>query len=238
MGRRTSLVLGVLTLVLAGIVACVAFTSSERQQTVLKGEQGMASAQPAPSPSSAPSSEQNTSPPPEASAAPTIEWRIPASPMIGVDVPAIERSFKVEGASLGSPITPPFDPDVIADTLYYENDHAVRGADPGTDSNNTVYLTGHTWRGGEAAMDVIDQKMAVGDELLVTTVESKRLGVKLRYVVTDSRRYPKAALPSVDKVWEVAPGRMVIITCNLRDDGERSTHNHVFYAELVGVTDS
>ena len=56
------------------------------------------------------------------------------------------------------------------------------------------------------------------------------------YVVTGSERYPEALLPSVDKVWEVAPGRMVIMTCNLRADGEHQTHTHVFYAELRGVT--
>lgn len=216
----------------------MAFTSSERQPTASEGEQGVASEISAPLPSSTPSNRPTTAPLPEVSPTPTIEWRIPASPMIGLDAPALERSFRVEGASLGSPITPPFDPETVADTLYYESDHAVRGADPGTDSNNTVYLTGHTWRGGEAAMNVIDQRMAVGDELLVTTVESRRLGVKLRYVVTGSERHLETRLPGVGKVWEVAPGRMVILTCNLRADGEHQSHTHVFYAELTGVVAS
>lgn len=234
MGRRASLALGVLTLVLAGIVAFVALTPSERQREFPVSEQGVAPEVSVPPPS-IPSSVPSKSPLPEASPAPTV-WRVPASPMVGVEIPALKRSFRVEGVSLGSPITPPFEPDAVADTLYYENDHAVRGADPGTDSSNTVYLTGHTWRGGTAAMNVIDQEMAVGDELLVTTVKSRRLGVRLRYVVTGSERYPEALLPSVDKVWEVAPGRMVIMTCNLRADGEHQTHTHVFYAELRGVT--
>ena len=155
--------------------------------------------------------------------------------MIGLDVPALKRSFTVEGVSLGSPITPPFDSATVADTLYYENNHAVRGADPGTDAVNTVYVTGHTWRGGEAAMNVIDAELATGDELLVTTTESKRLGARLRYVVTSQATYQEALLPSVDKVWEVSPGRMVIMTCNLRTDGKHQTHTHVFYAELRGV---
>lgn len=156
--------------------------------------------------------------------------------MTGLEIPALKRSFVVEGVSLGSPIVPPFDAATVANTLYYENNHAVRGADPGTDATNTVYVTGHTWRGGDAAMNVIDTGLAVGDELLVTTTESRRLGVRLRYVVADEATYQETLLPSVDKVWQVAPGRMVIMTCNLREDGAHQTHTRVFYAELQGVT--
>ena len=154
MGRRASLFLGVLTLALAVVVAFVALASSERQRQLSGEKQEVASDFSTPPPAGIPSSTPTMAPSLEASPSPTIEWRVPASPMIGVDVPVLERSFRVEGASLGSPITPPFDPDTIANTLYYENDHAVRSADPGTDSNNTVYLTGHTWRGGDAAMKI------------------------------------------------------------------------------------
>lgn len=238
MGRRASFVFGVLTLILAVVVAFVAFTSSERQAAASKRGQVTALETPVPLPPSTPSSEPTMTPSQEVSASPATMRRVPASPMIGLDVSALSRSFRVEGVSLGSPITPPFDSSTIADTLYYEANHAVRGADPGTDSLNTVYLAGHTWRDGAAAMNVIDQELEVDDELFVTTVESRRRGVKLRYVVTDSIQYRKSLLPSMDKVWEVAPGRMVILTCDLRDDGGRSTHNRVFFADLVDVVDS
>lgn len=156
--------------------------------------------------------------------------------MTGIEIPALRRSFTAEGVSLGSPIDPPFDPATVATTLYYESDHAVRGANPGTDAANTVYVTGHTWRGGDAAMNVIDRELRVGDELFVTTTRSERSGARLRYVVRDTAVYQEALLPSVSKLWEVAPGRLVIITCNLRDDGAAQTHTRVFYAELTGVT--
>lgn len=170
------------------------------------------------------------------SAKPENERRIPASPMTGLEIPALGREFNTEGVSLGSPIDPPFDPATVATTLYYESDHSVRGAYPGTDTDNTVYVTGHTWRGGDAAMNVIDLHLTVGDELLVTTARSERLGVRLRYVVRSTSVYQEASLPRVSKLWQVAPGRLVIITCNLRDDGAAQTHTRVFYAELTGVT--
>lgn len=221
-------------LILAGVFVTLAM--SERQPTPVRAEQGAVPAISAPPPYRTPEPAVTMSPSQEASTGPVLPRRIPASPMIGLDVPALTRSFAVEGVSLGSPITPPFDAATVADTLYYENNHAVRGADPGTDAGNTVYVTGHTWRGGDAAMNAIDAGLAVGDELLVTTVESKRLGVRLRYVVADVATYQETLLPSVDKVWQVVPGRMVIMTCNLREDGKHQTHTRVFYAELRGVT--
>ena len=233
MDRRTSLTLGVLTLALAGVFLTLAM--SERQPIPVQAGQGAASDVSAPSPSGMPDPTITMSPSKEASVSPAAVRRVPASPMLRLDIPALKRSFAVEGVSLGSPITPPFDAATVASTLYYENNHTVRGADPGTDAANTVYVTGHTWRGGDAAMNAIDAGLATGDELFVTTTESRHLGVRLRYVVADQATYQEALLPSVDKVWQVAPGRMVIMTCNLREDGAHQTHTRVFYAELSGV---
>lgn len=220
-----------MALVLAGIALAVA--TSGRQSVTLEGGDRVAPVvRPAPPFVTTP----NTEPPQTLSATPEVVRRIPASPMTGLEIPALGRKFNTEGVSLGAPIDPPFNTATVANTLYYESDHSVRGANPGTDTDNTVYVTGHTWRGGDAAMNVIDRHLRVGDELLVTTARSERLGVRLRYVVRRTSVYQESSLPGVSKLWEVAPGRLVIITCNLRDDGGSQTHTRVFYAELTGIT--
>jgi len=230
-GRRRSLLVGVLVLSLAVIVLVSALSGN--QFGSFEGGKEAVPASPAPPLPSTPSLPA-TSPSQSASVSPTVR-RVPASPMIGLEIPALDRSYVVEGVSLGTPIEPPFNPATVGHTLYYENNHAVRGADPGTDSDNVVYVTGHTWRSGDAAMNLIDRKLAVGDELRVTTVNSKRLGVQLCYVVEDTEYPPEEELPFVEKMWEVAPGRLNLFTCKLREDGGEQSHTRVFFAELRGT---
>jgi hypothetical protein len=53
----------------------------------------------------------------------------------------------------------------------------------------------------------------------------------VRYTVQSTRRYAKDALPDADEVWEVSPGRLVLITCFQRADGRKATENLVVVAE-------
>jgi hypothetical protein len=51
------------------------------------------------------------------------------------------------------------------------------------------------------------------------------------YTVERTGRYGKNELAGAADVWEVAPGRLVLITCFQRGDGRSSTENLVVFAE-------
>ena len=56
----------------------------------------------------------------------------------------------------------------------------------------------------------------------------------VRYSVTSTHRYAKDALPDAGEIWEVSPGRLVLITCFQRADGSVATENLVVVAESQG----
>jgi hypothetical protein len=135
--------------------------------------------------------------------------------------------------SLGSPIDPPFDTDMVDEVVYFDTS---RGARPGSHTSNSSYFAGHTCRGEECltAFDVLDQHLQVGDDIFLTTVASEKQNIRLHYTVTEDNLYPRNSLPEADEVWAVIPNRLVFITCNLRADGAEQSDNHVFFAEYVG----
>jgi hypothetical protein len=51
------------------------------------------------------------------------------------------------------------------------------------------------------------------------------------YTVTGTARYDKDALPDAADVWTIAPGRLVLITCFVDDDGRTTDDNFVVFAE-------
>lgn len=99
---------------------------------------------------------------------------------------------------------------------------------PGTASSDTVYVIGHTWRKGDAVFDAL-QHVQEGQEITLTVD-----GQQLRYRVDDTVRYLKNEVYDTDEVWRIVPGRLILISCFLRDDGQRSTENFVVYASLQG----
>jgi hypothetical protein len=53
------------------------------------------------------------------------------------------------------------------------------------------------------------------------------------YTVASTHRYGKDELPGATEVWEVSPGRLVLITCFQRADGREATENLVVVAEAA-----
>lgn len=173
---------------------------------------------------------------PEPSSAPRgMDIAVKASPMIGLWIPRLDLKLAVKQVRLDSvPVNPPFNRSTVGHLVYQDT---YRGSNPGTDATNATYIAGHTWRGGYAAFDTVDQRLRNADDIFVMTESSRRLGVWLHYVVTENHVWPQSQLPHEKSVWEVKP-HLVLITCKLRSDGQHQSHNHVFFADLAGVVSS
>lgn len=103
------------------------------------------------------------------------------------------------------------------------------GGTPGSHSDNTVYLYGHTWK--EPAVFNRVEELATGALVRVTT----RTGC-LDYVVDGSFTVEKSTLDEHPAVTVATPGRLVLIGCH-REAGleERTTRNIVVTAHLKGT---
>lgn len=176
---------------------------------------------PAPTPASTVTPSPSSTPEPTvvAVAAP-VQLQVPS---VGIDVGVL-------------PIAPPtggdLDPPTMRDAYWID-----AFGQPGTETDNTVYIAGHSWDSGPAAFNSLfdtgaqDAKVHPGDEIVLTTGQGR-----LTYVVSGSARYPKDSLAEVDEVWRIVPDRLVLITCFQRNDGGASQDNLVIYAELETST--
>jgi hypothetical protein len=119
----------------------------------------------------------------------------------GIDVavlPLTPTGADVESQS----IVPPFTDDGYWLTSY--------GA-PGKGSENTTYITGHSWEGREAPFDRFSTDTEVGDRITVAT----KTGT-LDYTVDSITTHDKDTLKTSD-IWNIAPNRLVIISCYTED---------------------
>jgi sortase (surface protein transpeptidase) len=159
----------------------------------------------------------------------------PPSPAEGLVTPAAPTRVEVPTVGLVVdvlPVTPDggeLDPPTLDEAYWIEP-----YGSPGTGSDNTVYLAGHSFDSGPAAFNPLFDKdsqvarVAPGDEVVVTTDSGR-----LTYEVEAAERYPKDELADVDEVWKVVPDRLVLITCFQRNGGGASQDNLVVYAHLV-----
>jgi sortase (surface protein transpeptidase) len=100
-------------------------------------------------------------------------------------------------------------------------------AKPGTDSDGTVFIIGHSRTGGPAVFNGL-QGMKVGDAVEVTTPSGS-----LTYRVQHTTDYAKfGEVQSAPEVLERVPGRLVLVTCLLGPDGTSTDQNFVVQAEL------
>ncbi|MFS8118792.1 MAG: class F sortase [Microcoleus sp.] len=101
------------------------------------------------------------------------------------------------------------------------------GGTPGTDSNNTTYLYGHTWI--EPAVFNRIKELVPGDDIFVTTSNGR-----LRYVVEGSYQVTKPELPNDPRVTAIKPGRLLLLGC-WRASGKElvTTKNVVVQAQIV-----
>ena len=150
------------------------------------------------------------------------------SEVIEIEVPQVGLKAEVGTmAARGGVIDPPTLDDAFRVTST--------GVLPGSDAENATYIAGHTCRQCDAVFNALDQVGRVGDDVYLTTVESRAMGVRLHYKIEEQILRPKGALSDPDnEEWRVVPNRLVIITCHLRDDGGHQTDNRVFFAQYVG----
>jgi sortase (surface protein transpeptidase) len=143
---------------------------------------------------------------------------------MSLSVPALGLTTTVDEVSpVGGTIDPP------------TFDRAYRIAPYGTPgSDNTTYIAGHSWNGGDAVfnplLDVGSQEATLAPGDGVDVVQD---GLTYRYQVVSTARYPKGTLADVAEVWQKVPGRLVLITCFQLDTGARSRDNLVVTAQLV-----
>ena len=178
-------------------------------------------ATPAPTASTEPTSPPEAAPQPTADAALEVDADIRLRvPSVGLDLPV--HALEPDGGAINPP--------TMTDA-YWIAPYGEPGAG-GSAPDNTVYIAAHSWSRGEAAFDpLLDADFEGGAVELGDAVEVETPSGTATYEVTQVRRYGKDALPGAEEVWEVHPGRLVLITCFQREDGRRSTENLVVTAE-------
>lgn len=82
---------------------------------------------------------------------------------------------------------------------------------PGSGSENTTYIIGHSWEGVDSPFNHLSSSASRGDEFVLTTATGT-----LRYRVDDVSTYTKSTLKD-SAVWDVVPNRVVLISCYTSD---------------------
>jgi hypothetical protein len=155
---------------------------------------------PAPAPTSAPASSAGPAETPPAGPAAAAPTRITVE-AAGIDVAVLP--LQPTGAEIESQsIVPPF-----TDDGYWLTSYGM----PGAGSNNTTYITGHSWEGREAPFDRFSTDTDVGDAVTVSTGAGT-----LHYVVDSITTHDKDTLKTSD-IWNIVPNRLVIISCYTED---------------------
>lgn len=141
-------------------------------------------------------------------------------PSLGMDLPML-------------PMTPDgdtIDPPLLTAAYWIEKYGAPSGDAAG--ATNTLYVAAHSAGHGSDGFDPLIADDGRGSTLSAGDVVEVRTPTgTVRYTVTSTHRYGKDELPGAGDVWEVSPGRLVLITCFQRDDGSIATENLVVVAE-------
>ncbi|WP_255769345.1 class F sortase [Pseudarthrobacter sulfonivorans] len=82
---------------------------------------------------------------------------------------------------------------------------------PGSGSDNTTYVIGHSWEDRDAPFNHLSSRAAVGDEFDVVTATGS-----IRYRVDSVTTYLKASLKD-SPIWDMVPNRVVLISCYTED---------------------
>jgi sortase (surface protein transpeptidase) len=196
----------------------------------LSGDRGIAAAQPV---ADRPAAETTGAPEPTATAAAptTPEARYtPASdtrlvvPSVGIDLPLLGMS----------PDDGHIDPEMLTAGYWIDS----YGAPVGTaaEAENTLYVAAHSAGRGDDGFDPLISADGEGSTLAAGDVVEVRTPTgTVPYTVTGTHRYGKEELPGAEEIWEVAPGRLVLITCFQRADGREATENLVVVAEAAAA---
>jgi len=195
------------------------------------------SASPAPTREPEATPEPTPEPSPEPTSLPEAAPQPTAVPALGSDA---DVRLRVPTVGLDLPVHPlepdgqAINPPTMTDA-YWIAPYGEPGAGASA-PDNTVYIAAHSWSRGDAAFDpLLDAGFEGGAVGPGDLVEVDTPSGTAEYAVTDVRRYGKDVLPDADEVWEVHPGRLVLITCFQREDGRRSTENLVVVAEQTAA---
>ncbi|ALU40734.1 peptidase C60 [Kocuria flava] len=131
-------------------------------------------------------------------AAPPVRLAVPDA---GLDVP-VDPLTPTEQDLASRSLVPPKTPDGYWLTPY--------GA-PGQGSKNTTYIAGHSFDGRDAPFNALSDPSLVGSEVEVQT-ETGTVAFEIDSVVT----HDKNTLKDSD-IWQIVPGRLVIISCYTED---------------------
>jgi len=82
---------------------------------------------------------------------------------------------------------------------------------PGAGSENTTYITGHSWEDREAPFNRLSDPGLVGSEIELETGAGT-----LEYVVDSVVTHDKDTLKDSD-IWQIVPGRLVVVSCYTED---------------------
>jgi hypothetical protein len=194
--------------------------------TAGRGEAALHAAAAAPVTTAGPRAEArgkaSPSPSPVARYTPSSDVRL-VIPAVGMDLPLL-------------PMTPSggtIDPPLLTAGYWIEPYGAPVG--DAAEATNTLYIAAHSAGHGDDGFDPLiagagaDSTLATGDVVEVRTPRGT-----VRYAVQSTHRYGKEELPDADEVWQVSPGRLVLVTCFQRADGREATENLVVVAEATG----
>lgn len=169
------------------------------------GQSPTATAPTAPASSSA---SETPSPAPKTSTPAPVAVLPPASP---------PRALIIESADINVPVLPltPSEADLASQSLvppetldgYWLTNYGT----PGEGSENTVYITGHSWEGRESPFNRLSSEVEVGDSVKLTTEEGE-----IEYVVDSITTHNKDTLKDSD-IWNIVPNRLVLISCYTED---------------------
>lgn len=82
---------------------------------------------------------------------------------------------------------------------------------PGAGSENTTYITGHSWEDRDAPFNRLSDPGLVGSEIVLETGTGT-----LEYVVDSVVTHDKDTLKDSD-IWRIVPGRLVVVSCYTED---------------------
>lgn len=145
---------------------------------------------------------------------------VPAAPPQQLDIPALGLSTPVE--TMATEQCPVLDPPTVSQAYWVQC-----RAQPGTDTDGTVFVIGHSVGGGQGVFDTLPE-LTAGSEVTLRTEHGW-----LVYRVEQTALYEKyGEAQRAPELRARVPGRLVLVTCFLDAADDR---NFVVYATLVSA---
>ncbi|WP_240720296.1 class F sortase [Pseudarthrobacter sp. NamB4] len=127
------------------------------------------------------------------------------------------RQLSIESAKIKVPVLPltPTESDLATQSLvppetldgYWLTNYGT----PGAESDNTVYITGHSWENRDSPFNRLSSDVEVGNTVTLTTDQGT-----IDYVVDTVTTHNKDSLKDSD-IWNIVPNRLVLISCYTED---------------------